>query len=116
MFSPFNVMVGETVSIVTNEPSAISSFVTRILFPVEFVAVIENVAFPLVSFEKTVAVNVTVPLFTFSLTMSVMVGETVYILFNNVSTKQGYSKVAKISTICYKCDSYGFTCVCKIVT
>ena len=41
---------------------------------------------------------------------------TVYILFNNISTKQGSSKVAKISTICFKADSYDFTCVCKIVT
>ena len=61
LFSPFSVMMGETVSIVTNEPSAISSFVTRILFPLEFVAVIENVAFPLVSLEKTVVVNVASP-------------------------------------------------------
>ena len=63
LFSPFNVMVGEIVSIVTNEPSLISSFVMRILFPLEFVTVIENVAFPLVSLEKTVVVNVAVPLF-----------------------------------------------------
>ena len=52
---------GFTVSIVTNEPSAISSFVTRILFPLEFVTVIENVAFPLVSPGKTVVVNVVFP-------------------------------------------------------
>ena len=61
LFSPFSVMMGETVSIVINEPSVISSFVTRILFPLEFVAVIENVAFPLVSLEKTVVVNVASP-------------------------------------------------------
>ena len=48
------VITGFIVSIVTNEPSVISSFVMRILFPLEFVTVIENVAFPLVSLEETV--------------------------------------------------------------
>ena len=52
------VITGFIVSIVTNEPSVISSFVMRILFPLEFVTVIENVAFPLVSLEETVVVNV----------------------------------------------------------
>ena len=70
LFLPFNVMVGETVSIVTNEPSVISSFVTRILFPLEFVAVIENVTFSLISSSMTVVVNVAVPRFTSSITIS----------------------------------------------
>ena len=54
-------IIGFTVSIMTNEASVISSFVTRILFPLEFVAVIENVAFPLASLEETVVVNVASP-------------------------------------------------------
>ena len=70
LFLPFNVMVGETVSIVTNEPSVISSFVTRILLPLEFVAVIENVTFSLISSSMTVVVNVAVPRFTSSITIS----------------------------------------------
>ena len=46
---------------VTNEPSVIMAFVISIAFPLEFVAVIENVAFPLVSPGKTVVVNVAFP-------------------------------------------------------
>ena len=45
----------------TDELSLVSSFVTKILFPLEFVATIENVAYPFVSLEKTVVVNVAVP-------------------------------------------------------
>ena len=70
--------------------------------PLEFVTVIENVAFSLVIIREDGGCECS--------------SATVYILFNNISTKQGSSKVAKISTICFKADSYDFTCVCKIVT
>ena len=59
--SPFRLITGFTVSIVTNELSVILLFVMMRVLPVEFVAVIENVMFPLVSVGKTVVVNVAVP-------------------------------------------------------
>ena len=52
--SPFNVMTGETVSIVTNEPSVMSLSVRETRPPLEFVASIENVTFPFASPDKTV--------------------------------------------------------------
>ena len=54
-------IIGFIVSIMTDELSLVSTFVTKILFPLEFVATIENVAYPFVSLEKTVVVNVAVP-------------------------------------------------------
>ena len=59
--SPTSSITGFIVSMVTNESSVISSSVMIILFPLEFVAVIENVAFPLASLEETVVVNVASP-------------------------------------------------------
>ena len=55
--SPTRVITGFIVSMVTNESSVISSSVMTILFPLEFVASIENVTFPFVSPDKTVVVN-----------------------------------------------------------
>ena len=59
--APTSAITGFIVSMVTNESSVISSPVMIILFPLEFVAVIENVAFPLASLEETVVVNVASP-------------------------------------------------------
>ena len=61
--SPFNLITGFTVSIVTNELSVISLFVMLRVLPVEFVAVIENATFPLSSPGKTVVVNSALPPF-----------------------------------------------------
>ena len=58
---PINVMTGKTVSIVTKESVSRSLSVKETRPPLEFVAVIENVTFPLVSLDKTVVVNVAVP-------------------------------------------------------
>ena len=58
---PFRLITGFIVSIVTKEPSLISLFVISISFPLEFVRVIENVTFPLVSPGKTVVWNVALP-------------------------------------------------------
>ena len=46
----------------TNELSVILLFVMMRVLPVEFVAVIENVASPLVSLSRTVVVKVVLPL------------------------------------------------------
>ena len=54
-------IIGFIVSIVTNEPSVMRSSVIVILPFVEFIPVIENVAFVLISFGMTVVVNVAVP-------------------------------------------------------
>ena len=70
MFSPFNAMVGATVSMVTKEPVSRSLSVKETRPPLEFVTTIENVTFPLVSLGETVSVNSTVPLFTSFLIMS----------------------------------------------
>ena len=61
--SPFSLITGFTVSIVTNELSVISLFVMLRVLPVEFVAVIENATFPLSSLGKTVVVNSALPPF-----------------------------------------------------
>ena len=52
---------GFTVSIVTNEPSVMEAFVRVILLVVEFVTVIENVAFPFGSVESTSMVKLALP-------------------------------------------------------
>ena len=54
----------------TNELSVILLSVMMRVLPVEFVAVIENVASPLGSLSRTVVVKVVLPLLTFALTMS----------------------------------------------
>ena len=61
LFSPFNVMLGATVSMVTNESSVMSASVKETRPPVEFVTTIENVTFPFVSLDETGTVNVAVP-------------------------------------------------------
>ena len=61
LFSPFNVMTGKTVSIVTNEPSVMSLSEITTRPSLEFKASIENVTFPFVSPDKTVVVNVALP-------------------------------------------------------
>ena len=67
---PYRVITGFVVSIVTYELSVTSLFVMKILFPLEFVTVIENVASPSVSLSRTAVVNVVLPLLTSPLTMS----------------------------------------------
>ena len=63
LFSPFNVMTGRIVSIVTNEPSVMSLSEIATRPSLEFKASIENVTFPFVSLDKTVVVNVALPPF-----------------------------------------------------
>ena len=58
---PCSVITGFIVSMVTNELSVILASVMIILFPLEFVAVIENVTFPFVSPDETVVVNSALP-------------------------------------------------------